>query len=136
MYRVAGEVAVLRNVGRGLHIEMEAEAALVRFAPRLHAHFHYALAYRGLVAESCRVSNRVNHWCSLCMEIEGPSEAKSPHSCWPVAARLKPVRIRGSAALKPCPSQNIPETSSESAAGLKPTALTKPAPMHPHSQTK
>jgi len=35
---------------------MEAEAALVRFAPRLHAYFHHALAHRGLVAEDRRVS--------------------------------------------------------------------------------
>jgi hypothetical protein len=65
MRRVPGEIAILRDIGGRVHVEMEAEAALVRFAQRMHAHFHDALADRGLVAESRDVPHRIDQRFSL-----------------------------------------------------------------------
>ena len=62
MHRVSGEIAVLRDIGRRVHVEMEAEAALSCFAPRLHAHFHHALAHCRSVAKNRRMSNGIDHW--------------------------------------------------------------------------
>ena len=65
MHDVAGEIAILRDIGGRIDVEVEAEAALVGFAARLHAYFHDALAHRGLVAEGGRVSDGIDQRCTF-----------------------------------------------------------------------
>src|ERR1039458_1356454 len=90
MHRVSGGIAVLRDIGRRTHVEREAEAALVRLAPRLHAHFHHALAHCGLVAESGHVPNRVNQERPSCRDGTGPVSLSADTR---QAASLREIRL-------------------------------------------
>src|SRR5450755_4688653 len=61
MNGVAAGIAILRDISRGSDIERKAQAALMTFAARLHAHLHDALAHGGLVAECSDVTDGINH---------------------------------------------------------------------------
>jgi hypothetical protein len=64
VHRISSEVTVLCNIRGRSYIKIKAEAALVRFTPRLQAHFHHAFAHGGLIAKGRNVPNRVNQKAS------------------------------------------------------------------------
>jgi hypothetical protein len=66
---VSQEVVVLHDQRVGLDTQVEAQAALVPFAARLHAELHDALAHRRLIAKARNVTDGIDHWRDLSSRV-------------------------------------------------------------------
>ena len=74
-------VAVGKNPAARTHRQMERQAALAALVPRMHAHFHHALADHGSVAKLGEMPNEIEHsFLALDLALTPPTPCGSSNS--------------------------------------------------------